>query len=225
MFLKFETPSTFLIAGPTQSGKSHFVQKLIECKEQLFKIPPKAVKYAYGAWQPAFEEMQKVGVNFHSGVPNRKDLEEWSQTGDHVLIVLDDVMQEACASPDIMALFTIQCHHKNLTVVFLSQNIFPPGKCARTISLNCHYIVLFKTKRDRLQVQTLGKQILPGEVKHFMEAYQDATSESYGYLVCDLHPGTDKEFQLRTHIFPGEMTWFYTPHKEGEKVTEKSFVL
>lgn len=225
MFLKLETPSTFLLAGPTQTGKSCFVKKLIENKDEMFKVPPVAVKYAYGAWQPMFEDLQESGVDFHRGVPSGDELKQWSRDGQHVLVVLDDVMQEACSSPEIMSLFTVQCHHNDMSVVFLTQNVFPPGKCARTISLNCHYIVLFKTKRDTLQVQTLGKQILPGEVGYFMDAYRDATKEAFGYLLCDLHPKTDKEFQLRTHVFPDELTWYYTPVKEGGEVQVKSFEL
>lgn len=223
MFLKFESPSSYLLAGPTQTGKSCFIKKIIEFKDQMFKVPPVSVKYAYGAWQPMFEDMEELGVDFHSGVPTSEELNQWTERGDHVLVVLDDVMQEACTSQEIMSLFTIQCHHKNMSVFFLSQNIFPPGKYARTISLNCHYIILFKTKRDRLQVQTLGRQILPGEVIYFTDSYRDATEEPYGYLLCDLHPGTDKEFQLRTRIFPGELTWYYTPLIDGKTEIEKTF--
>lgn len=225
MFLEFEIPSTILIVGPTQSGKTSFVRKIIECKEQLFKVPPVTVKYVYGAWQPGYTVMAKSGIEFHKGAPTGEELSKWSESGDHVLVVLDDVMQEACASPEIMSLFTIQCHHRNMSVIFLTQNIFPSGKWARTISLNCHYIVLFETKRDKLQVQTLGKQIFPGDSTYFMDAYRDATSEPYGYLLCDLHPGTNKEFQLRTLLFPEEFTWYYTPLINNQEVVEKSFYL
>lgn len=49
MFLKFRTPSTFMLAGPTQSGKTCFVKAMVENKDDLFKVPPVAVKYAYSA--------------------------------------------------------------------------------------------------------------------------------------------------------------------------------
>ena len=42
-----------------------------------------------------------------------------------------------------------------------------------------------------------------------MNAYQDATNKPYGYLVCDVQASTNKMYQLRTHIFPDEMTCFY----------------
>ena len=209
MAVPFESPTTLMLAGPTQSGKSYWVKRLLSHKNVMFKTSPNKVVYAYGARQAMFGEMQDV--TFHSGLPSRENIEEWTKDGQHMLLILDDVMQEACSSSDIMALFTIHCHHRNITVLFLTQSIFPPGKCARTISLNCHYIVIFKTKRDKLQVQTIGTQIFPGQKAYFMDAYQNATSEAYGYLVCDLHPGTDKKYQLRTHIFPDEDTWVYSP--------------
>ena len=41
-------------------------------------------------------------------------------------------------------LFTKGSHHRNVSVVFLAQNLFPKNKFARTMRLNAHYIVLFK---------------------------------------------------------------------------------
>lgn len=180
----------------------------------MFTHAPARVLYAYGAWQEKFEEIKAPGVEFHAGLPSREKVEEWTDPKQHTLLILYDLMHEACASTEIMSFFTIYCHHKHMSLLLLSQNIFPPGKSAGTISLNCHYIVLFKTKRDRLQVQTLGSQILPGEKAYFMDAYQHVTSQPYGYLVCDLYPGTNRHFQLRTHIFPDEATCFYTPRKK-----------
>jgi hypothetical protein len=58
-------------------------------------------------------------------------------------------------------------HHTNITVIYLVQNIFPKGKAARTISLNTHYLILFDSRSDRLQIQTLGRQIFPGRVAYF----------------------------------------------------------
>ncbi len=207
------------------SGKTFFTRKLIEHRAEMFKVPPSKVVYAYGAWQQAFDSMEKSGVEFYQGVPKEEEMERWSESGDHVLLILDDVMRSACASPEIMKLFTVNCHHRNLSVAFLSQNIFPPGVHARTISLNSSYIIVFMSKRDKLQVQTLGKQIFPNRPKYFAESYEDATRERWGYLLCDLHPATDPEFQLRTGIFPGEQTVFYTPLKEGVEPETRSFTV
>jgi hypothetical protein len=144
-------------------------------------------------------------VEFHQGLPSKEAMAEWT----NALVILDDVMIDACNSPEILSLYCVESHHHQITTAVLAQSIFPPGKCSRTISLNSHHIILFASKRDKLQVQALGRQMFPGETRFFMDSFRDATSKRYGYLVCDVHPASDIRFQLRTHIFPGEVTWVY----------------
>ena len=72
-----------------------------------------------------------------------------------------------------------------LSVIFILQNIFHRGKELRDMSLNCHYLVMFKSPRDSSQVSHLAKQMFPGHVKYMQEAFQDATKRPYGYLLCD----------------------------------------
>ena len=224
MFLKFPSPSNFLLAGMTQSGKSFWGKRLIENKEQMFQIPPKRVVYVYSTFQPLFKELQSLGVKFHEGLPTKEQLEQWTISRDHLLLFLDDVITSACNSLDIVTLFTVTSHHRNVTTVLMLQTVFAPCfRYARVLSLNSHFFVLFNTKRDRQQIVNLGKQIFPNQSNYFMTCYEDACSEPYGYLLCDLHPATDKKFMLRTRIFPGEVTWFYGPNKEGEESETYSF--
>ena len=74
----------------------------------------------------------------------------------------------------------------------------------RNISLNAHYIVLFKSPRDKLQVSTLARQVSPGKVQEFMRSYEEATSRPHGYFLLDLKPTTDDGQRLKTNILPGE---------------------
>ena len=37
-----------------------------------------------------------------------------------------------------------------------------------------------------------------------MEAYKDATSQPYGYLVLDFSPGAVEAYRVRTRVFAGE---------------------
>ena len=55
------------------------------------------------------------------------------------------------------------------------------------MSLNYHYLVMFKSPRESSQVSHLAKQMhmFPGHVKYTQEAFQDATKRPYGYLLCD----------------------------------------
>ena len=82
------------------------------------------------------------------------------------------------------------------------------GKEMRNISLNAHYIVLFKSTRDKQQISMLARQINPGKVQEFMRSYEDATRRPHGYLILDLKPTTDDQQRLKTNILPGEIAKF-----------------
>ena len=108
--------------------------------------------------------------------------------GNFHVIVLDDLMEYIIKSVETQNLFTKYCHHYNISAIFLTQNIFAQGPCSRTININTHILIVFANKRDESQAFNLGKQLYPFSSKGFMEVYQDATSEVYGYLVIDCDP-------------------------------------
>ena len=118
-------------------------------------------------------------------------------------------MQELSNDQRITNMFTKGCHHRNLSVIFILQNIFHRGKELRDMSLNCHYLVKFKSPRDSSQVSHLAEQMFPGHVKNMQKAFQDATKPPYGYLLRVLKPETPTDFRLRTNIFPGETQLAY----------------
>jgi len=79
------------------------------------------------------------------------------------------------------------------------------------MSLNAHYMVLFKNPRDVSQFANLARQMYPKSSKFAVEAYRDATREPYSYLLVDLRPEQDGELRLRTNIFPEETHYVYVP--------------
>ena len=141
------------------------------------------------------------------GVPS--DLESMIHPSIRNLVVIDDLMHELSNDQRITSLFTKGCHRGNLSVIFILQNIFHRRKELRDMSLNFHYLVLFKSPRDSSQVNHLAKQMFPGHVKYMQEAFQDATKRPYGYLLCDLKPETPTDFRLLSNIFPGETQCAY----------------
>ena len=161
--------------------------------------------YCYGVWQPAFDDMD---VAFHENLPTDEEMEQFSD-GSHCMVILDDLMHEVVQSDRVQRLFVRGSHHKNITVVYVNQNLFQQGKCARTINLNCHYLVLFRNPRDFSQIQYLGRQI--GLGKTLVEAYQDCMRERYNYLLVDLSPHSSSKYKLFSHIFPDEDTVAYQP--------------
>lgn len=129
------------------------------------------------------------------------------------LVIIDDLMSET--NSDIVDLFTKGSHHFNASVMYITQNIFNQGKGSRTMSLNTHYIVAFKNPRDRVQIQTLSRQVSPDNTRYIHEAYKDATNCAYGYLLFDLKQTTPDLYRYRTNIFPGDdpASVVYVPKK------------
>ena len=106
------------------------------------------------------------------------------------LIVIDDLMHDAVTDSSMLITFTEGSHHKNISVVFLMQNIFHKGSHTRTMSINTQYMVLFKNPRDEQQIQTLARQVFGRNSEKLMSFYRKETNKSYGFVVLDLHPST-----------------------------------
>ena len=109
------------------------------------------------------------------------DLETLINPSIRNLVVIDDLMHELSNDQRMTNLFTKGCHHRNLSVIFILQNIFHRGKELRDMSLNSHYLVVFKSPRDSSQVNHLARQMFPGHVKYMQEAFEDVTKRPYGY--------------------------------------------
>ena len=210
----FEGPSTFSISGTTMSGKTTWLFKVLKQANVMFNKPVHKILYCYGVWQDMFNEMESAlpNISFYKGIPISSQIEDFAD-GKHNIIVLDDLMIEAVSNAEIGLLFTRGAHHMQLSIIYLNQNMFCQGKYARTIALNCHYIILFQNLRDCSQIQKLGQQLFPGQGHKLLEAYKDSTHEKYGYLVIDISPHTDQHFRLRTEIFPQEITKIF--HRDG----------
>jgi hypothetical protein len=125
------------------------------------------------------------------------------------LLILDDLMQEACEDKRVSDLFTKGSHHKDLSVIMLVQNMFHQGKFMRTISLNAHYMVLFKNPRDAGQIRHLSAQLFPGNVQFLAGAYKQATSRPFGYLLLDFRQDTDDNLRVLSDVLPGEEGYYY----------------
>ena len=63
--------------------------------------------------------------------------------------MFDDQMIYASKDSRIVNLFTLGSHHRNLSVIYIVQNLFHQGKGSRSIKKNGPYLVLFKNPRDK----------------------------------------------------------------------------
>ena len=192
-----------MIAGPTGCGKTRFVFRLIENADKMIEPPPDEIVYCYGEYQSLFDHYPQV--DFRKGLPDLDNFDGRTR----ILLSIDDQMSET--NDTIANLFTKASHHRNVSVIFLVQNMFYKNKHMRTISLNSHYMVLFKNPRDASQFSNLARQMYPGTSQFAVEAYKDATREPYSYLAVDLRPEQVEDLRLRTNIFPGDTHYVYVP--------------
>ena len=61
----------------------------------------------------------------------------------------------------VLDLFTKELHHCGITVLYLCQDLFPPGRFAKSISLNGHYVIAFKNPYDKSGLRALLLQVFP----------------------------------------------------------------
>jgi len=101
--------------------------------EKIEPIPSK-IWYYYGEYQPAFNNY--VLVHFEEGLPQLSD--GVFDASKRSLIVVDDHMSDI--NQVVADTFPKISHHRNLSVLHLTQNLFDRNKHARRISLNAHYL-------------------------------------------------------------------------------------
>lgn len=190
------------------------------------------ILFYYAEWQDAYQRLQCTGeskeekntllktkkniIEFREGLPRPEDYSYDPLSPK--LVIIDDLMRESSSCDAIVDLFTKGSHHKNLSVILISQNLFHQGRGQRDISLNANYIVVFKNPRDRAQIRHLARQVYPDDPKFLEEAYYDATSRPHGYLLLDLKQSTPDEYRFRTCIFPDDtLHYAYMPRRSNNR--------
>jgi hypothetical protein len=207
----FRHPTTVLIAGPTMCGKTRLLVRML--KEGVFRPAPTRLIWVYGEYQPIYDEVKALWPHSEFEREMTPELYESIKSDERNLVVLDDKMNDESGSKTLAKLFTQGAHHRNLTVVFIVQNLFHQGDSMRTVSLNCHYMILFKNPRDKGQIRALGSQMYPGDSSFLVSAYREATDARYGYLILDLHPDTPEDLRVRTGIFSDDVAHVFLPRR------------
>ena len=78
------------------------------------------------------------------------------------LLIMDNLKNDASNNLEVCNVFTKCVHHRNLSCLYLVQNLFIQGKASRTICLNTNYLVLFINPRGKYQITLIGRQMSPG---------------------------------------------------------------
>ena len=112
-----------LVVGPTQSGKTYFVQQILIHNRIVYE-KQKSIRifWYYNQWQEClYEELKKSlgkSIRFERGVPElSENLCEINPRYNNI-IILGDLMGKATDSPVVLRLFT-QGRHRNASVILL----------------------------------------------------------------------------------------------------------
>jgi ABC-type glutathione transport system ATPase component len=131
--MNFQHPFSMVVSGPSGSGKTELTKTLL--LYDLVNPPPERIIWCYGPWQSLYDELQRriLWIEFVRGIPDYLNSQEYINTGKGNLIVFDDLMSEAKCDQRIAYLFTKGSHHRNISIIYLNQNLFPQGKACRDI--------------------------------------------------------------------------------------------
>ena len=192
MFIQFKHPFTMIVSGPSGCGKTTFTKSLLENLNEYVHPRIKRIIWCFAESNaiPKYLHLN-TSILFHQGIPEKFE----NPSNIPTLIILDDLMQEA------NNIRVCESHHRNLSVILITQNFFHQGPRCRDISLNAKYVVIFKNPRDKLQFQYLARQIHPENPKEMLRIYKEITEKPYGYLLLDLTQDTHHLLRYRSDIF------------------------
>ena len=142
MDVRFRTLANFYICGASQSRNPFFLHSMLRNLQYLFSLIPSKIIYSYGVYQKEFAKLSKTVLNiqFVEGFPNDLYMTDAHNSS---MVVFGRFMSQCSNDQRVVDLFTRGSHHHAITVLFLTQNLFPPGKLLRTLSLNADYMLIF----------------------------------------------------------------------------------
>ena len=220
--VSLRAPFTSMIAGMTGSRKTAWVRSLLQQATEAIYLPAEGIVWCYSQWQPAYTEMLVAmpHIEFVKGIPTTLKQYSYLDVNKLILILFDDQMIDSSKDRRIVNLFTRGSRHRNLSVHYIVQNLFHRGKGSNSISLNSHYLVLFRNRRDKLQILTLAKQMYPGQTDFVLSQYEEAVKRLFGYLLINLKTTTQDNCRLRTNVLPSEESFNQAGFQE---IFHKSF--
>lgn len=193
---KLVKPFRLIIGGGSGTGKTTLLKRLVN--ENHFSSPFEKIVYCYPDYLEDSPTCFDQIVEYRPGLG---DLSYFSNLPKNSLLIFDDMMYECGNSDEIMRLFSVVARKKNLSVIFIVQNIYDKGKQMRNIRINATGFILFKffTANDithRL-VRDIGiKNTIP---KRLLDKVYE---KRYSYIYVDLHPESHSEFEcVKANIF------------------------
>lgn len=146
------------------------------------------------------KDLKNPTVVFIEGLPNNE------LDNGKCVAVLDDLLLEN--QRKAAELFIFKSHHLNITVFFLTQNLYPKDDYCRLMTLNAHGMVLFGDMRSQRQINSLANQLFAANKKRLTEAYDIAINTPYGFVVLNFLKEMPRELTVLTHFWDSSPSIF-----------------
>ena len=188
-------PFTCMVAGMTGSGKTVWVQSLLQQAQTVIDQAPERIIWCYSQWQNAYTQLLMMipTIEFVKGNLESLENDSYLDVNKRNLILIDDQMIEAGKDNRIVNLFTKRIASPKSERYLHRAKSVPSRQRQPKHQLE-----------QSLQILTLTKQMYPRETAWFIKEYEEAVRRPYGYLFVDLRPTTPDRCRLRTNVLPGE---------------------
>ena len=127
----FKHPTTIQVSKPTRCGNTRLVRRVL--KVQLIQPFATRIIWVYSEWQPNYDMIRKRFPGIEFVKLWRDEILDSLSPEQRNILVLDDQIGVASSRTSVVNLFTKGSHHRNLTVIYLVQNVYNQGKSQRTI--------------------------------------------------------------------------------------------
>lgn len=196
---RLKTPFSLIIAGPSNCGKTSFVINLLKNSQRLLDNQFDYIIWFYGETFPRDDYLRYKNVMFYQGLPDSFD--KLIDSGKNGLAVFDDLMSECGNNKLITEFFTRRTHHENVSIIFITQNLFHDGKERKNFVKNATYLCIFNSPLDQTIAYSLARKLMPKNQRGFVDLFSHAVDKPHGYLFIDGHQQSPRNAMFRTDIF------------------------
>ena len=95
-------------------------------KDKRINPTPDRIVYCYRHWQKLYDtlRMHDPSIRWQKGLPNAVLVEKLEDT----IVVINDMMEAGMSDPTLMSMFTEGSHHRNISFIFIVQNLLHQGR-------------------------------------------------------------------------------------------------
>ena len=208
----FKHPTQMLVGGPTKSGKTTLCLRLLREREKMFSHQFRDIYWFYkmeNSIRHAKKEFPEI--NYVEGNVSNKFVDGLDVDSDKLLICDDmqDMVSNNKTLDGLMNIFTRDSHHKNLTVIFLVQDLFL--KNMNKVAGQCENVIAMTNGSSLSNILNMGRRQFGPGMSPFLKwaLLQVKCHSDHGYLCLSSGADISPCEACKTNIFPGEKNTFF----------------